>query len=101
MTLCVCDLMCVCEFSLQVPDAPKPPPSDNKLEGLAGALARALQERARACLRESRFLALLKRSKTIYGAIHTIDMGSHFGPLIVAHRRAADGGITRLQNKCG
>ncbi|EEC09812.1 wiskott-aldrich syndrome protein, putative, partial [Ixodes scapularis] len=36
-----------------VPDAPKPPPSDNKLEGLAGALARALQERARACLQDS------------------------------------------------
>lgn len=36
-----------------VPDTPKPAPADNKLEGLAGALARALQERARACLHDS------------------------------------------------
>lgn len=33
-----------------VQDNPRVSPTENKLEGLAGALARALQERARACL---------------------------------------------------
>lgn len=33
-----------------VPDSARISPSENKLEGLAGALARALQERAKACM---------------------------------------------------
>lgn len=33
-----------------VPDSARTSPSENKLEGLAGALARALQERAKACM---------------------------------------------------